>query len=103
MIKKVHGLIERRTIVIYSLPAFVLALPIIPVYIVLPTIYGSDLSLGLATTGLMLLLARLFDTVTDPIIGFLTDNFGYKKDEAKAMDLLWCINRGSWVIQNFKP
>ena len=50
----------------YAAPAFVLALPIIPVYLHLPRLYGVSLGLGLTVTGLVLLGARLFDTVSDP-------------------------------------
>ena len=42
----------RRVIVAYALPAFVVALPTIPVYIHLPTLYGIELGLGLAATGI---------------------------------------------------
>lgn len=59
----------------YALPAFVVALPTIPVYIHLPSLYGVQLGLGLATTGYILLAARLFDTVTDPLVGILCDRF----------------------------
>jgi Na+/melibiose symporter-like transporter len=62
----------------YALPAFVVALPTIPVYIHLPALYGVELGLGLAATGLVLLAARIFDTVTDPVIGALSDRFAYR-------------------------
>jgi len=62
-------------LVFYALPAFVVALPTIPVYIVLPTLYGVELGLGLTATGLVLLAARLFDTVSDPLVGALSDRF----------------------------
>jgi GPH family glycoside/pentoside/hexuronide:cation symporter len=35
----------------YALPAFVVALPTIPVYLHLPSLYGVQLGVGLATTG----------------------------------------------------
>ncbi len=63
----------RRVLLFYSLPALVLALPTIPVYVHLPALYGTQLGVGLAATGTALLLARIFDTVTDPLIGVLSD------------------------------
>lgn len=59
----------------YVLPALVISLPTIPVYIHLPALYGVQLGLGLAATGVLLLVARLFDAVSDPIIGILSDRF----------------------------
>ena len=59
--------LSRSTLLAFASPAFVIALPTIPVYLYLPTMYGVDMGLGLAATGALLLLARLFDTVTDPL------------------------------------
>lgn len=70
--------LERGFLLAYALPAFVVALPTIPVVINLPSLYGVELGLGLATTGLVLLLARVFDTVTDPLIGALSDRFAFR-------------------------
>ena len=66
----------------YALPAFVVALPTIPVYIHLPTLYGVQLGIGLVTTGYILLVARLFDAITDPLVGILCDRlslFGLRR------------------------
>ena len=65
--------LSRRILLAYALPAVVVSLPIIPVYIHLPRLYGIELGLGLAAVGWILLAARLFDTVTDPLIGALSD------------------------------
>ena len=70
--------VRRAVLLAYALPAFVLALPTIPVYVFLPAFYGDQLGLGLATTGLILLIARMFDTVTDPIIGVLCDRYSWR-------------------------
>jgi GPH family glycoside/pentoside/hexuronide:cation symporter len=70
----------------YALPAFVIALPTIPVYIHLPSLYGLQLGVGLATTGYILLIARLFDTITDPLVGFLCDRLAF-----------WGLRRKPWI------
>ena len=62
------------------------ALPTIPVYIHLPTLYGIQLGIGLATTGYILLITRLFDTVTDPLVGFLCDRLE-----------IWNLRRKPWI------
>lgn len=68
----------RPVLLAYAMPAFVLALPTIPVFIYLPTLYGVQAGLGLAATGLALLAARLFDAVTDPLVGELCDRFSLR-------------------------
>jgi len=73
MNEKTDAGLRASTLLYYALPAAVLALPTIPVYIYLPALYGVELGLGLATTGLILLAARMFDTVTDPLVGALSD------------------------------
>jgi Na+/melibiose symporter-like transporter len=54
-----------------------LALPLaalnLPLYVYLPTFYSAELGLDLAAVGGVLLLARLFDTVIDPLMGELSD------------------------------
>ena len=72
------GRLRNPVIIAYALPACVMALPTIPVYIHLPALYGVELGLGLATTGLILLVARLFDMVTDPVIGLLSDRYPFR-------------------------
>lgn len=75
MSKPGSGGLTTPVLISYALPALVIALPTIPVYVYLPTLYGVELGLGLAATGLILLVARLFDTVTDPLVGALSDRF----------------------------
>ncbi|MCP4682555.1 MAG: MFS transporter, partial [Desulfobacterales bacterium] len=41
---------------------------------VLPVIYGKYFGLDLAVIGTVLMVARLFDAVTDPVIGYLSDH-----------------------------
>lgn len=43
--------ISWRLLALYSLPAFALAVPTIPVYVYLPTFYAESLGLGLSITG----------------------------------------------------
>jgi Na+/melibiose symporter-like transporter len=59
----------------YALPGVPLAALTLPVYIYLPAYYAEDLGLGLALVGGLLLAARLFDVVTDPIVGALSDRW----------------------------
>ncbi len=45
----------------------------LPLYVYLPTFYSAGLGLDLAAVGAVLLLARLFDMVIDPLMGELGD------------------------------
>ncbi|SFR62834.1 MFS transporter [Thiomicrospira sp. ALE5] len=57
----------------YGLPAWPLAMLAIPLYVYLPAYY-HELGVGLAAIGLALLLARVSDLVTDPVLGWLRDH-----------------------------
>ena len=69
------GPLRRSTVLLYGLPGFATALPAIPVYILLPELYATQTALGVATIGLVFMVARLFDVVTDPLVGWMLDRF----------------------------
>lgn len=62
-----------RILAAYGAPALPLAALTLPVYIYLPTFYAEGLGLGLSAVGVALLLARVWDVVTDPVIGYASD------------------------------
>ncbi|MFM7066481.1 MAG: MFS transporter, partial [Gammaproteobacteria bacterium] len=39
----------------------------------IPNYYGMDLGVSLASVATVLMIARLFDAVTDPLVGYLSD------------------------------
>jgi len=59
----------------YGAPSTPLAMVALPMAVYLPAVYADaeGFGLGLAFVGLVLVLARLFDGVTDPLVGFLSD------------------------------
>lgn len=59
----------------YGLPALPAAALGLPLYVFLPTVY-AELGLSLTAVGTVLLLARLWDVATDPVIGALSDRTG---------------------------
>ncbi len=63
------------TLLAYGALGLPLAALNLPLYIYLPAFYASDIGLGLGAVGFVLFLARLLDTVTDPLIGELSDRF----------------------------
>ncbi len=67
----------------YALPAIPLAVIGIPVYVFLPKFYSDTIGLNISTIGILLMAVRVFDAVTDPVIGYLSDRttgrFGRRK------------------------
>lgn len=64
---------KRSTLLAYALPALAVAMPTLPIYIYLPSFYATEVGLGLTAAGTALLVARIFDTVTDPMAGYISD------------------------------
>lgn len=59
----------------YGLLGLPLAMLGIPLYLYLPSYYHHQFGLSLTDIGLALLLARLLDVITDPLIGLLSDRY----------------------------
>ena len=57
----------------YGLLGLPLAFAALPLYVVLPNYYARTLGLPLASVGLLLMLVRLLDAVTEPLLGRLSD------------------------------
>ena len=65
--------LSRGVLFAYGLPGLPLAALLLPLYVTLPAFYAVDLGLGFSAVGVVLLLARLWDMVTDPVIGAVSD------------------------------
>lgn len=57
----------------YSAPAFALAVVGIPVYVYIPKFYTDVVGVHISALGAILLIVRLFDAFTDPMIGIFSD------------------------------
>lgn len=58
---------------LFGLPEFAVYLAVIPMALYLPFFYSRDLGLDIADIGLLLMVARISDVITDPLIGWLSD------------------------------
>ena len=58
----------------YGSLAFPLAAGFIALQVIIPTFYAQALGLSLTAVGGILLVARLWDMVTDPLVGYLSDH-----------------------------
>lgn len=65
--------IKRRTLASYGQIALPLSIADLPLVIYLTAFYGSDIGVSLQDMAWVLLVARLSDFVTDPIIGIASD------------------------------
>jgi GPH family glycoside/pentoside/hexuronide:cation symporter len=57
----------------YALPAFALAVVGIPVYVYIPKFYTDVVGINITILGYLLFSVRIFDAITDPVLGFLSD------------------------------
>ena len=61
------------TFFLYSLPSIPLAAAQIAVYIAVPAIYSKIAAVGIGTTGFVIMISRVIDMITDPILGTYLD------------------------------
>jgi len=62
-----------RQFATFALPALPLAVVVFPSHAILPGFYALHTGISLTTIGIILIVARIFDAVVDPLIGFTSD------------------------------
>jgi glycoside/pentoside/hexuronide:cation symporter, GPH family len=82
--------LSRWVLASYGAPALPLAMVGLPMAVYLPAVYADSegFGLGLAFVGLMLVLSRIFDGLTDPLIGFLSDRMRSRWGRRKPFVLI---------------
>lgn len=81
-----------------------LALPIagvgLPLGIYLAPLYANEVGLGLGLTGLLFMVLRFWDILTDPVMGFLVDRFPSRIGRIRHWILLSVpiLGLGTWFI-----
>lgn len=70
---------RKETYFIYSLPAFILAFAGLPLYVIAPDFYATEMGVPLGLLGGLLLAVRAFDALQDPVIGYISDRFAQKR------------------------
>ncbi|MEM6901786.1 MAG: MFS transporter [Pseudomonadota bacterium] len=86
--------LARTLLLAYAAPGLPLAALTLPVYILLPAFYANAMGLGLAAVGTALLAARIWDAVSDPLIGYLSD----KTKTRLGRRLPWIIGSSPLVL-----
>ncbi len=86
--------LSRWQMAAFASPSLPLALVMFPVYVILPGFYATHTSLDLVTIGTLLMVARAFDALVDPAIGYLSDatntRWGHRKPWLVAGTLIMC-------------
>lgn len=98
------------TLAAYGAVAFPLAAGFIALQVIIPAFYASYLGLSLSAVGAILLSARLWDMITDPLVGYLSDHtpwgLGRRKTWVVVGSLplavaLWFLFNPPQTVDNF--
>jgi len=87
----------------YGAPAFALALFGVPVFVHLPKFYADVAGAPLAALGTAILLTRVFDGVTDPLVGALSDRTRTRWGRRRPFLAAGAMPLGLSVVALFGP
>lgn len=87
----------------YALPALSLAVIGIPVYVFLPKFYTDTMGLSITAAGIILMAVRLFDAVTDPVIGYLSDRTRTRFGRRRPYMAAGAVGLGISILFLFRP
>lgn len=68
-----------RQVLAYGMLGLPLAFAALPIYVFVPKLYSETLGLSLTLVGAVLLISRILDAITDPLIGVLSDRFAARR------------------------
>lgn len=98
-----HGKISFPIKIAYSAPILPVSMLHVPALSMLPALYAKHSAVDLGVIGIILVLTRLMDAFTDPLIGFLSDQteskLGARKPWVIAGVIISCIGVYFW----FRP
>jgi glycoside/pentoside/hexuronide:cation symporter, GPH family len=87
----------------YAAPAFALAVVGIPVYVYIPKFYTDVIGVHVSAMGIILLIVRLFDAVTDPAIGLISDRIRTPFGRRRPFIALGALLTGVAILLLFNP
>lgn len=87
----------------YAAPAFALAVVGVPVYVHLPKFHTDVIHVPVAIVGTILMAARVFDAVTDPLIGHWSDAFPSKWGRRRPFILVGSLLLAGAILFLFNP
>jgi Na+/melibiose symporter-like transporter len=94
------GQTPARTLAAFAAPALPLAAMYFPVYVFLAQFYAAERGLSLAAIGTVFLLARVFDALTDPVVGVLSDRLPTRWGRRRPWLALGCpiVMVAAWML-----
>jgi len=87
----------------YSAPAYALAVIGIPVYVYIPKFYTDVVGINVILLGYILFSVRIFDAVTDPVLGYLSDRTNTKFGRRRPYIAVGSIFVAAAMILLFNP
>ena len=66
--------LSKSTLFCYSLADMPVMMSIFPVIVFIPRYYSNEVGISVATIGTVMLIARVFDVITDPLMGYISDH-----------------------------
>lgn len=84
----------------YAAPSFALAALLLPVYVLISRYYTESVGLSLATVGAVYIGVRLFDAISDPAMGVLSDRLRTRFGRRRPWLLLGCpvVVAAAWAL-----
>jgi Na+/melibiose symporter-like transporter len=67
--------ISKWRLAAFASPSVAAAAAGLPIALYLPAYYAADLGLGLTLLGSIFMFTKIWDVITDPIVGMLTDRY----------------------------
>ncbi len=96
--------LSRAQLLCYAGPAIPLAVLGLPLYAYVPALYAEMPGIGFALAGLLLFVSRLFDLVSDPLMGRLADRLRSRVSPLAWMSLgVSLLLAGIWPLFDPAP
>jgi glycoside/pentoside/hexuronide:cation symporter, GPH family len=67
------GGLGARRLWLYALPNLSISMLVMPVAVIVPSLYIKERGVSLAAMGIILMVARIFDAVADQVLGYVSD------------------------------
>lgn len=87
----------------YAVLGFPIAFLGLHLLLVIPELYARETTLGLALVGTLLLIARVWDVISDPLVGILSDRWGGFIGRRRSVIMLGIPLLGSGLYWFFFP
>jgi GPH family glycoside/pentoside/hexuronide:cation symporter len=87
----------------YAAPALALAIVGVPLYVYIPKFYTDTVGVAVGAVGLIVLLVRLFDAVTDPLFGYLSDHTRTRFGRRRPYMAIGSLFLGALIVMIYVP